>query len=211
MTQHTKASASAAANRTTPAAYSSIRIACIVTKPSSVCLPRTIPESDQPPTVTWGNAIESLVSDGAYTPTHSTCQNPGPRLINSFTRVIYPRKAECRFAVAAAQHLDERVQVQLIGTASAVDHFDLDAQLSRVDFTHVRLTIGSSLVVEIAQGRKWRVAGTTAKNAELALCEGFKDATGDCGALAVAAAFVDEADAVYSVRTSPLRSVPPTV
>jgi hypothetical protein len=101
--------------------------------------------------------------------------------------------------------------VQLIGTASAVDHFDLDAQLSRVDFTHVRLTIGSSLVVEIAQGRKWRVAGTTAKNAELALCEGFKDATGDCGALAVAAAFVDEADAVYSVRTSPLRSVPPTV
>jgi hypothetical protein len=43
------------------------------------------------------------------------------------------------------------------------------------------------------------------------LVRGFKDATWDCGALAVAAAFVDEADAVYSVRTSPLRSVPPTV
>jgi len=34
------------------------------------------------------------------------------------------------------------------------------------------------------------------------------DATGDCGALAVVAAFVDDADAVYSVPPSQLRAVP---
>ena len=52
---------------------------------------------------------------------------------------------------------------------------------------------------------------TTAENAELILRDGFKDATGDYGALAVAAGFVGEADAVYSLRPSRLRSVPPTV
>src|SRR6266478_528391 len=35
----------------------------------------------------------------------------------------------------------------------AVDHFHLDAQPSRVDLTHVRLTIGGALGVEIAQDR----------------------------------------------------------
>jgi len=86
---------------------------------------------------------------------------PRPRLINSFTRGIYPRQAECRFAVAAAQHLDERVQVQLFGTAPAVDHFQLNAQLARVD-VNVGLVIGAFLVVEIAQDRWWRVGGTPA-------------------------------------------------
>jgi hypothetical protein len=69
-----------------------------------------------------------------------------PRLISSFSRGIYPSQAECRFAVAAAQHPDELVRVQLFGTAFAVDHFH-PTHSSRAWAWHLRLTIGSPLSV----------------------------------------------------------------
>jgi hypothetical protein len=70
-----------------------------------------------------------IVNEGRHTAGRLTERAKNHAWANKFFQSRnLPTSAECRFAVATAQHI-ERAQGQLFGAASAVDHFHLDAQL----------------------------------------------------------------------------------